>query len=81
MKSVAMVKVHVSLPVEFLQDLDERAAALWMSRSSYIRLALMEKMQRQSLVAPPGADPMEPYIKKLQSLDTAAPDTITPGSL
>ncbi len=74
-----MAKVHVSLPAEFLQDLDEHATALLMSRSSYIRVALIEKMNRS--LAKLESNDMEPYVEQLRSLDTQAPDTMSPRSL
>ncbi len=42
-------KVHLVIPRAFLVDVDKAAKACWMSRSDYIRVALMEKMDKKSL--------------------------------
>ncbi len=46
-----MTRIHVSMPEGFLADLYESAKEMYVSRSDYIRIALMEKMGRQNLVS------------------------------
>ncbi len=49
--------MHITMPTGFLEDLDQHAKACYMSRSDYIRIALMEKMNRQNMVDYPQAGP------------------------
>jgi len=63
-------RIQVILPEEFLKDLDEIALACLLSRSDYIRLALMEKMKRNVLSSPtikpwdPIFDPTDPTFEE-----------------
>jgi hypothetical protein len=43
------------MPTGLLEDLDQRALATCLSRSDYIRIALMEKMGRRNMFDPPAA--------------------------
>ena len=43
-------RLHIIMPPGLLADLDQRASASYLSRSDYIRIALMEKMKRQNMV-------------------------------
>lgn len=43
-------KIHLVIPKTFLTEVDLAARACYMSRSDYVRIALMEKMGKQSLV-------------------------------
>lgn len=51
-----LARIHLTLPTAFLKDLDEAARNNLMSRSDYIRMALMEKMNRRNLVESPEQD-------------------------
>jgi hypothetical protein len=42
--------VHIVIPKTFLADVDKEARACYMSRSDFVRVALMEKMGKKSLV-------------------------------
>ena len=44
-----MARVHISVPAQFLAKIDHEAINHLMSRSDFIRLALMKKLNVQSL--------------------------------
>ncbi len=47
---VSMTRINVSLPQNFLDAVDMAALGQGMSRSSFIRVALLEKMGLQNMV-------------------------------
>jgi metal-responsive CopG/Arc/MetJ family transcriptional regulator len=47
--SVRDVRINITLPPQFLAEVDKRAWAMMVSRSAYIRLALLEKMGLQNM--------------------------------
>jgi metal-responsive CopG/Arc/MetJ family transcriptional regulator len=60
-------RIHLILPEDFLNELDELRRDCGLSRSDYIRLALMEKMKRLTLTSRPNEwnpplDPTEPFL-------------------
>jgi metal-responsive CopG/Arc/MetJ family transcriptional regulator len=62
-------RIQIILPETFLKDIDKIAQSCLMSRSDYIRLALMEKMKKSSLVEPPQPwtppfDPTDPAFEE-----------------
>ncbi|PIZ62052.1 hypothetical protein COY17_03085 [Candidatus Saccharibacteria bacterium CG_4_10_14_0_2_um_filter_52_9] len=51
--------MNISMPAQFLQAVDQAAKANYMSRSNFIRVALLEKMGLQNMIdlkplPPPG---------------------------
>ena len=60
-------RIHLILPEDFLEELDQLRRDCGLSRSDYIRLALMEKMKRLTLTSRreewgPPLDPTEPFF-------------------
>ena len=47
--SVPTIRIHVSIPANFVKLMDQAAASRFMSRSDFIRFALMDKLNIQSL--------------------------------
>lgn len=58
----SMARIHISLPVQFLKKVDCGAINQLMSRSDFIRLALMEKLNVQSLFEQELKQFTKPYL-------------------
>lgn len=54
----SVVRIHLCLPVDFLKKVDDGAKDRYISRSDFIRLALMEKLDAKSMFADDEFDEM-----------------------
>ena len=45
-----IIIVHFKLPKKFVNEMDEQAKRQLLTRSDFIRMALLEKMNRQNMV-------------------------------
>ena len=50
--SVPNVRIHITLPASFLKKVDEEARRRLLTRSVFIRLALMNEMQITDVIEP-----------------------------
>jgi hypothetical protein len=70
-------RIHVILPKDFLKALDQEARNSYLSRSEFIRLALMQKMCVKSLINPNAAIEEEVekrFQKKWEEFVDSLPD-------